>query len=263
MLKRVVGETYECERYPDEEATKGKEVDFILRPTCTETARMAVEHTIVPLFNGQHNYVISSYERLEKINHQCQEKIPNDRYYFVVAPHALICSIKNREVQEIFDKELADWISQCAPRLQIDVSEQYSYQGYEIRLTCGGTHPSRNGSVGRIPEYPKDAAELQKEAFNKAVQHGLDKFPKYKCNSSESYKTVLLLEDVAGLPHERMMEELPPSDKARIDELIDYIVVLQSSENQMIVGYVWKENETWYRFIPYNRRFDFLDKKLR
>jgi hypothetical protein len=57
-----------------------------------------------------------------------------------------------------------------------------------------------------------------------------------------------------------MMDGLTLSDKARIDELIDFIVVLKSSEHQMIVGNVWKENETWYRFIPAKRRFDFLRK---
>lgn len=260
ILEGVVGETYVCERCPDEEATKGKDVDFILKPTRTKTARIAVEHTIVPLFNGQLNYVISSHERLEKINSLCQGKIPRNRYYFVTAPHRLIGSLKNLEKQKAFDKNLADWITQRAPHLQIDESEQHSYEDYEITLSCVGTHPRIDGSVRRIPEFPRDALKLQKEAFDKAVQHGLDKFLKYKCDPSKNFKTVLLLEDVAGLPHQRMMDGLTLSDKARIDELIDFIVVLKSSEHQMIVGNVWKENETWYRFIPAKRRFDFLRK---
>jgi len=64
------------------------------------------------------------------------------------------------------------------------------------------------------------------------------------------------LEDVAGLQHERITKGLTSSEKAQIDEYIDYIVVLASCEDQMVAGYVWKENETWYGFVPANRRFD-------
>jgi hypothetical protein len=108
-----------------------------------------------------------------------------------------------------------------------------------------------------MPEYPTDVTALQKEAFGKAIQHGLDKLPKYKRDPFESFKTVLLLEDVAGFQHERIMKGLTSSEKAQIDESIDYIIVLTSLNDQMIVGYVWKENEIWHSFIPANRRFDF------
>jgi hypothetical protein len=105
-----------------------------------------------------------------------------------------------------------------------------------------------------MQEYPTDDMTLQKEVFDKAIEHG-EKLRKYKCDPSESFTTVLLLEDVAGLQHERITKALTSSEKAQIDEYIDYIVVLASNENQMIAGYVWKENETWHGFIPANRRF--------
>jgi len=48
------------------------------------------------------------------------------------------------------------------------------------------------------------------------------------------------------------------SVKTKINESIDYIIVLQSINKQMIVGNVWKENQIWHSIIPANRRFDFL-----
>ena len=107
-----------------------------------------------------------------------------------------------------------------------------------------------------MPECPADVTTLQKAEFDRAIRHGLDKLRKYKCNPSQSFETVLLLEDVAGLQHQRITKGLTSSEKAQIGEYIDYIVVLQSNEDQMIVGNVWKENKTWYGFIPANRRFN-------
>jgi hypothetical protein len=253
ILERVAGVKYECESCPDEGATKGPEVDFILKSTCVGITRIAVEHTVIP--EGLYDYKIQSYNRAEEINRLCQGKIPADRGYYISAPHGLINSLTNKKKQKAFHEALAPWIIQQAPQLRIDESKKYSYGCYKITLTCGGTHPLWNGRVGRIPEYPTDVTTFQKEAFDTAIRHGLDKLRKYKCNPSETFKTVLLLEDVFGLLHQRIKEGLTPSEKAQIDEYIDYIVVLQSHEDQMIVGNVWKENKTWYGFIPYNRRF--------
>ena len=72
ILERVAGVKYECESCPDQGATNGPEADFILKSTCVESKRMAVEHTVIPLFKGQHDYVIRSYERAEEINRLCQ-----------------------------------------------------------------------------------------------------------------------------------------------------------------------------------------------
>jgi hypothetical protein len=256
ILERVTGAKYELESCPDEGASKQKEPDFILKSTCAGMAKMAVEHTVTLLFNGQHGYAISSFERAEEINKLCQGKIPEDRYYVITAPYTLINSLKDRRKREDFDKGVADWVTQRAPHLSIDQREQGSYEGHTITLTCGGTHPQWNGKVCRIQERPADVAALQEEAFDKAIQHGLNKFPRYKCNPSENFKTVLLLEDVAGSLYQRVMEGLTPSRKAQIDEYIDYIVVLVSNNDQMIVGNVWKENATWHGFIQGNRRFD-------
>jgi hypothetical protein len=220
--------------------------------------RIAVEHTVIPLFEGQHNYLISSFDRAERINELCQGKIPKDRYYYITVPHALINSLRNRNRQKAFDESLANWIIEQAPQLQIDDEpKQYGYERHKIRLFCGGTHPQWNGRVGRMPEGPADVATSQKEAFDKAIRHGLDKLTKYKSNLSESFKTVLILEDLAGFRHERITQGLTPFERAKIEESIDYIVVLVSLNDQMIVGYVWKENETWHSFIPANRRFNF------
>jgi hypothetical protein len=258
MFERVTGVQYEFESSPDEGASKEKEPDFILKSRDVEMTRMAVEHTAIPLFEGQHNYVISSFDRAERINELCQGKIPTDRYYFITAPPALIDSLRDQKRQKAFDESVAHWITQQAPQLQIDDEpKQYCYERYKITLTCGGTHPLWNGRVGRIPEGPADVATSQKEAFERAIKHGLDKLIKYKCTPSESFKTALILEDVAGLQHERITRGLTSLEKAKIDELIDYIVVMASFNDQMIVGYMWKEKEEWNSFIPANRRFNF------
>ena len=256
LIERVAGVKYECESCPDEGASKEKEADFILKSTCVGMKRVAVEHTVIQLFNGQYGYAIGSYERAEEINRLCQRKIPADRYYFITAPYALINSLKDKKRQKAFNERLAPWITQQAPQLRIDESAQCSCECYKITLTCGGTHPLLNGTVGRMQEYPSDVTTLRKEEFDSAIRHGLDKLRKYKCNPSESFETVLLLEDVAGLQHERITKGLTSSEKAQIDEYVDYIVVLASCEDQMIAGYVWKEKETWHGFIPANRRFD-------
>lgn len=258
MFERVTGVRYEFESSPDEGASKEREPDFILKSTNVEMTRMAVEHTAIPLFEGQRDYVISSFDRAEKINELCQGKIPKDRYYYMTAPPTLIDSLRDQKRQKAFDERMAHWITQQAPQLQVDDEpKQCCYECYKITLTCGGTHLLWNGRVGRMPEGPADVATSQKEVFDKAIKHGLDKLTKYKCNSSESFRTALILEDVAGLQHERIMQGLTSFEKAKIDELIDYIVVMGSCNDEMIVGYVWKENETWHSFIPANRRFNF------
>jgi hypothetical protein len=267
MLRKVAGVEYELEYCPDEGASEGKDVDFILKSTCSGVARMAVEHTVIP--KGLYDYVKRFYERAEGISKLCEGKIPADRFFYIAAPQALIDSFtKDRrgkasqrrtaaQRRNAFDESLALWISEQSQQLQEDESVQYRFESHNITLVCGGSHPQWNGRVGRIPEAPADITRFQKEAFDHALQHGLDKFSKYKCNSSENFKTILLLEDVTGLRHERIAEELASSERDRIDESVDYIIVLQSLENQMIVGYVWKENQTWHRFIPGNRRFTF------
>jgi hypothetical protein len=256
ILERVRGVKYECECCPDEESSKGKEPDFILKPACVGMVRMVVEHTVIHSFRGQRDYVARSFERAEEIDRLCRGKIPADRFFYITMPPALIKSLTDNRRRKTFHEAMASWISQQAPQLRIDQSAQYSYECYKIRLICGGTHPQWNGKVGRMPEEPADAQTLQKGEFDRAIRHGLDKLRKYKCNPSESFETVLLLEDVAGLPHERITNELTPSAKGQIEKYVDYIVVLSSFKDQMIVGNVWKEKETWYLFIPANRRFD-------
>ena len=256
ILQILADVRYEWESCPDEGSANGKDVDFILKAARIGAARIAVEHTVVPLFNEQYQYAIASYDRAEEINELCRGRVPKDRYYVMTASYVLINSLDSRKKRENFNEKLAGWIIQRAPCLRIDESEQYSHEGYQITLTCRGTHPQLNGSVWRIPESPADLTRLQKEAFNKAVQHGLGKFPKYKRNPNESFTTVLLLEDVAGLNHEQIMSRLTTCEIVEIGEYIDYIIVLASFEQKMIAGYVWKEGITWHGLVPGDRRFE-------
>ena len=256
ILERVRGVKYECESCPDEGVSREKEPDFILKSTRAGMRRMAVEHAVIQLFKEQITYVKRLYKLEEQINRLCQGKIPADRYYFITAPHALINSLTNSKKRKAFCDRLAPWTTQEAAPLRIDESIQDSYECYKVTLMCRGTHPRLNGRVALMQEYPADVTTLHKEGFDRAVRHGLDKLRKYKRNPFESFDTVLLLEAVAGLQHERITAGLTSSEKAQIDEYIDYIVVLDSCEDQMIAGFVWKENETWHGFVPGNRRFD-------
>lgn len=43
ILERVAGVKYQCDCFPDEELSKDREPDFILKPTCSGMTRMAVE----------------------------------------------------------------------------------------------------------------------------------------------------------------------------------------------------------------------------
>lgn len=252
----MTGAKYECENYPDEGGAKGPEADVILKSKCDGMPRIAVEHTVIPLFKGQHDYVIWSYDRVEEINRQCWGKIPSDRYYLMSVPYVLIRSLKGKQKQEAFGNQLVPWIIQHARQLGIDESRRCSYQCHQITLTCGGMHPFLNGKVGRMPEAPADLETLQKEAFDIAVRHGLKKLWRYKLKPFRRFTTILILEDIAGFKYEQVRTRLTFFEKAKIFLLIDYIVVLASHDDQMIVGNLWKENRRWYSFIPANRRFN-------
>jgi len=72
---------------------------------------------------------------------------------------------------------------------------------------------------------------------------------KYK---ERGFKTALLLEDVAGTLRGSTLS----AREIGLDE-VDYIVVLVSNEDRMIIGNVWKERSVWYSSVPSNRRFSF------
>lgn len=254
ILERIAGVRYERESSPDADGAKGRsEVDFILKSTPDGTHRIAVEHTIIELFPGQKENAMWSYDIGQEINTRCRGKIPSDRYYILTVPPTLISSFSTKKKKMAFVDSLAPWIVLRAWQLKVDKSLPYTYRDHKITLTCGGAHPSLNGTVGRIPEEPEDLKTLQKDRFHKAIQHTLKKLTRYK---SKGFTTVMLLEDIAGVNHQYLIKELTSLEKDQIDRFIDYIIALVSYGDKMIVGNVWKENFTWHSFIPCDRRFD-------
>ena len=253
ILERMTGVRYECEGSPDNGTNDAPEVDFILKSTCDRISRVAVEHTVIELFPGQKGCARWSYDIVEQINTRCRGKIPSDRYYFLTVPPILISSFNNKKKKMAFVDSLAPWIVQHAWQLKVDEFLPYTYEDHKITLICEGTHPPLNGNVWSMPELPPDLKTLQRDRFHKAIQHALKKLRKYK---REGSTTVILLEDIAGVNYQYLTKELPFSEKDQIDRFIDYIVVLMSHQDRMIVGNVWKENLTWHSFIPYDRRFD-------
>jgi hypothetical protein len=253
ILERITGVRYECENSPDDGSSDGPEVDFILKSTCDGTLRIAVEHTVIELFEGQIGYVRWSHDIVEEINNQCRGKIPPDRYFFLRVPEMLITTLRSKKRKMAFVDSVAPWIAQHAWKLKVGEFLSRSYEYHEVTVTCEGTNPSLNGKLGRMPEQPTDLKTLQKDRFDIAIQHALKKFWKYKL---KRVTTVLLLEDIAGFKYEQVRKQLTFFEKVWIYLFVNYIVVLASNNDKMIGGNVWKENYTWYSFIPCDRRFD-------
>ena len=251
ILERITGVRYECESCPDDGTKEGPEVDFILKSTCDRISRIAVEHTVIESSPEQIRNAIRSYDIVQEINTRCRGQIPSDRYYILTGPAILISSFSSKKKRMAFVDSLGSWIVQHAWQLRVDESLPYTYEDHKMTLTCGGTHPLLNGNVGSMPGQPSES--LQKDRFHEAIQHALKKLRRYKC---AGFSTVMLLEDIAGVRHQYLTKELPSLEKDQIDRFIDYIVVIESNQGRMIVGYVWKEHFAWHSFIPYHRRFD-------
>ena len=254
ILEQITGVTYECESSPDDGPNEGPEVDFILKSTYDGTRRIVVEHTEIGLFKGHKQYAIRSFDIVQKINTRCGGAIPSDRYYFLRVPDTLISSLCSKKNRIAFVDSSAPWIAQHACQLKVGESLSYTYEDRKITLTCEGTNPSLNGNVKSMPEQPTDLTTLQKDGFDIAIQHALKKLLKYKLKRKR-FTTVLLLEDIAGVKYEQVRKQLTFFERILIYFFINYIVVLASNDDRMITGTVWKENYTWYSFIPGDRRF--------
>ena len=125
---------------------------------------------------------------------------------------------------------------------------------------CSGSLPEINGTVGRMPGSPRNKEELVDQSLWYSIDHGLGKFPKYK---QQGYDSVLILENISGAVHPSMLLDIEndPQRRALISALIDYIIVLVSIDDSMIVGNVWKEKLLRHSPVPFNRRFKNIDGK--
>ncbi len=259
ILWKITGIEYEIEDSPDEHSGAFSDVDYILISKDGRSHRIAVEHTIVESFEKQITYVYQSYDVVEHINDQCKGKLPTDRYYFLIAPHPLIGSLKrNRKKQ--FVREMSYWICDIAKTLTEDQCSSRIYNNHKVTLMCGGSDPEENGNVWRMPRQPEEAEKLKRERFRRAIKDKLPKLRKYKIRYIlKRISTSLLLEDISGAlwDQKARWKDLTITQRFLIFIFVDYVIILRSKNQKMIVGKVWKEKRRLYSEIPQDRKFSF------
>ena len=253
IMPFVTGCRYQNLGSPDEANSTLKDVDFVLKAQADGKLDLAVEHTIVEAFRGQKEYVYRSYEIVQEVDRRCKGQLPADRFFGLVVPPSLVDSLRKRAI-DIFLEAIVPWINETAKDLPIDEYRTMEYSEQDILLMCSGSLPEINGTIGRMPGSPKNQKELVDQSLWLSIDHGIGKFPKYK---KIGYDTVLLLENISGRVHSSMLLDLENDlqKHAMISALIDYVIVLTSNEDRMIVGNVWKEKQQRYDPVPYNRRF--------
>jgi len=260
ILRKITGVDYEKEYSPDEHSVASSDVDYILISKDGRSHRIAVEHTIVESFGKQIAYVNQSYDVVEQVNVQCQGKLPMDRYYFLIVLPPLIGSLK-RNRKKKFVREISSWIYDIAKTLTEDQWSSRIYNDQDVTLMCGGSYPEMNGNVFRMPKQPMEVEKRKRERFRLAIKQKLPKLIKYKL---KRITTSLLLEDIGGifLNHQRRRTDLTITQRFLIFLLVDYVIILVSNNQRMVVGNVWKEKRRWYSTIPYDRKFSFHQRKV-
>jgi hypothetical protein len=199
-------------------------------------------------------YVIRSFDIVSSVAAECNRKLPIDRYYILVLTDVLVDSLRKKAVFQ-FVEAVVNWILSTAPKLSIDEYEKWDYEGSELLLMCGGSHPEINGTIGRIPRRPDQQENLAVESLWRSIHHGLVKLAKYK---DQGYETVMCLQDISGEVHSWMISEIEKdADKWPLIEcLMDYLIVFASVKDHMVVGSIWKEKAARYDPPPFNRRFE-------
>jgi hypothetical protein len=253
IMPFITGCNYQNLGSPDEANSSLKEVDFILKAQRDGKSNLAVEHTIVEAFPGQKEYVLRSYEIVQKVDLRCSGQLPSDRFFGLVIAPSLVDSLRKMAI-DAFMETIVPWVTETAKDLPIDEYRTTKYSGQDVLLMCSGSLPEINGTIGRMPGSPRNQKELVNQSLWLSIEHGVGKFPKYK---KSGHDTVLLLENISGRVHSSMLLDLEndPQKHAVISALIDYIVVLTSNNDKMIVGNVWKEKQKRYDPVPYNRKF--------
>jgi len=253
ILHKITRVEYKVESSPDERNRAHPDVDWILVSKDGRSHKIAVEHTLVESFEGQIPCGRQSYDVVEEINVQCQGKLPTDRYYFLTVPPSLIDSLK-RQRKKQFVKEMSLWVSDIAKTLTEDQWSSRIYDGQKVTLICRGSDPEMNGNVHRIPAGPIEADKLNRLRFRRAIEDKLPKLMKYKL---KEITTALLLEDISGVLDDTQArrKDLTDIQKDSIRRLVDYVIILPSHNQKMIVGNVWKEKRHWYSTIPRRRKF--------
>lgn len=256
IIPYITGTRYSIERCPDEHNTnepdKPPEVDYILSPHNSGFPMIAVEHTCLELFEGQLTYVHRSWDIVNELNSRCRGKIPDDRYFFITIPYNLVDSLRNAAKKPFFEY-ISSWIVSNAEDLMKDGNIQESYEECDITLTCMGSNNEMNGTLGRVLTWPEQLSELSEERLRISIDHGINKFDKYK---NLGYETALLLEDISDAFRRAALS-------GDMIEPVDYFVVFRSNYNngRMIRGEVWKEKQNLHKEIPGSNVFHEVNRK--
>jgi hypothetical protein len=255
ILNALTGLQYEKIESPDELNQRTSDVDFLLKSITDESDMIAVEHTVLESYNGQIGYVNRSYDVVDSVNARCSNHIPVDRYYFLVIPPIIVDSLVGKSRKQFVDS-LSSWVMETAQRLLIDNHAQIDYEDQKITLMCCGNDVQLNGKVWRALQQPGNQEILQTQKLSRAIG---DKLPKLRTYKQQSFKTALLLEDIANIPSTitQRAHGMSSEERDSVKHVIDYIVVFASNKGRMIVGDVWKEPSLWHICIPDNRKFNF------
>jgi hypothetical protein len=252
IIPAITGCNYSTGGSPDDIDSQNKEVDFILIPDSGSFPKLAIEHTVVEAYRGQKTYIDRSYKIVKEIDLKCKASLPSNRFFGLVLPPNLVDLLQRKEIDR-FVEFITPWVIDTARLLKVDDYKATKYAGYEILLLCSGSIPEINGTVGRMPGSPKDQKDLVAQSLWLSIEHGIGKFLKYK---QQGYDCVLALENISGIAHPSTLVEIAKdSQKRSFIELIDFVIVFASNDDRMIVGNVWKERQTLYDPVPFNRRF--------
>lgn len=252
VLPYLTGVRYKSLGCPDERNSSTPDVDCILQPVDAARPSVAAEHTTLEAFRGQRTDGFRSYGIVAAVDSKCRGHVPLDRYFILVVPHDLIARLRKGALEK-FTVTASEWVTDVAGTLSVDDHIKMEYGDHTILLICGGSNPSMNGTIGRIPRRPDNHEELRAESLTVAIDHGIGKFSKYK---QLGYDTVLVLEDISGGFHASALQSDDEARTNRMNFLIDYILAFVSYHDRMIVCNVWKERDMWHREVPYRRRFE-------
>jgi len=237
-------------RYPDEESSNKKDIDCVAR---IGNKKVAIEHTIIEIYDGQIEYTYNSFDFIQQINTDIKELLPKDRYYEALIQPSLIVGKGKKELKTLAGSIKAELIKNITT-LEIGNSIRILHNGEEVVIYCQNYEGLERGMLYRAPTLPTKDFELKhRKRIARLLNDKLYKLIRYKLKGCI---TILTIEDISG----RHMQGIKKDDVCLIHKLmilffVNIGIVLVSNNKKMIVGNVWKDTNKWYQNIPMRNRF--------
>lgn len=254
ILKQINNETYEILIKPDDINRETEDIDFIFE--ASHNKKIAVEHTIIELFDNQINYVEEHFRIVKEIESMCKNELIPNYYYIVSILPSLIVNKKKREKEQLI-KKISKIIISNLNRHIINKEKFYPIDNSGFYLNCKYCNEiskeKLNSKIIPIPSSPEECNDFEICRFKRALRKKLPKLIKYK---SPEFETALLLEDVYCKNNNLLLTDMDEKDKKQL-KLVDYIVCFSSIDNEVIIGNIWKMHDKIFKFIPYHLRFEF------